>query len=41
VSWIAPVKSYVTEGELWVLARTARETYVGNVKILLYGSDRK
>jgi butyrate kinase len=41
VSWIAPVKNYVTEGELWVLARTALETYVGHIKILLYGSDRK
>jgi butyrate kinase len=41
VSWIAPVKSYVTEGEFWVLARTAIETYIGNIKILLYGSDRK
>ncbi|MDR1580435.1 MAG: hypothetical protein LBS35_08760 [Synergistaceae bacterium] len=41
VSWIAPVKNYVTEGELWVLARTAIETYIGRIKILLYGSDRK
>ena len=41
VSWIAPVKNYVTEGELWVLARTAIETYIGHIKILLYGSDRK
>jgi butyrate kinase len=41
VSWIAPVKSYVMEGELSVLAQTAMATYFGNIKILLYGSDRK
>ena len=41
VSWIAPVKSYVTGGELWVLAGAAMEAYAGNLKILLYGSDRK
>jgi butyrate kinase len=41
VSWIAPIKSYVMEGELWVLASTALATYNGNIKILLYGKDRK
>jgi butyrate kinase len=41
VSWIAPVKSYVMEGDLWVLARTAREAWEGNLKILLYSVDRK
>jgi butyrate kinase len=41
VSWIAPVKSYVTGGELRVLAGAAMDTYLGVIKILLYGSDRK
>ncbi|MDR3165962.1 MAG: butyrate kinase, partial [Synergistaceae bacterium] len=41
VSWIAPVKEYILEGELWVLAGTAIESYIGNIKILLYGQDRK
>jgi butyrate kinase len=40
-SWIAPVKNYVTKGELWVLAGTALQTYAGGIEILLYGSDRK
>jgi butyrate kinase len=41
VSWIAPVKSYVAKGDLWVLAGTAMQTYTGEIKILLYGRDRK
>jgi butyrate kinase len=41
VSWIAPVKNYVTKGELWVLAGAAMQAYAGDIEILLYGSDRK
>jgi butyrate kinase len=41
VKWIAPITIYGYEDELATLADAANEAYRGNLKIFLYGQDRK
>lgn len=40
VEWIAPVREYVWESELYILMTTAMRIFEGSIKILLYGQDR-
>ncbi|MDR1471201.1 MAG: butyrate kinase [Synergistaceae bacterium] len=41
VRWIAPITIYGYEDDLTTLADAANEAYRGNIKIFLYGQDRK